>query len=137
MTKEERMLNGNLFKAILIFSLPLMLSNLLQVLFNMCDLAIVGKFGSSIALGAVGSTVMLISLYLGFVMGIGNGVNVFVGRYVGCKDFARVRKVVHSGFFVSIIFGILLSLIAISSSFFVLKLLGTKDELISDAQSIL
>lgn len=133
LTKEERMLNGNLFKGILIFSLPLMLSNLLQVLFNMCDLAIVGKFGSSIALGAVGSTVMLISLYLGFNMGIGNGVNVFVGRYVGCKDFARVKKVIHSGFFVSIVFGVLLSLIAILSSFFVLKLLGTKDELISDA----
>ena len=133
MTKEDRMLNGNLFKAILIFSLPLMLSNLLQVLFNMCDLAIVGKFGSSIALGAVGSTVMLISLYLGFVMGIGNGVNVFVGRYTGCNDLKKVKRIVHTGFYVSLFSGIILSLIAISSSYLVLKILGTKEELISDA----
>ncbi len=133
MTKEERMLKGNLFKAILIFSLPLMASNLLQVLFNMCDLAIVGKFGSSIALGAVGSTVMLISLYLGFVMGIGNGVNVFVGRYIGSNDLEKAKRIVHSGFFVSIISGIILSIIAISTSYLVLMLLGTKEELIADA----
>ncbi len=133
MTKEERMLKGNLFKAILIFSIPLMASNLLQVLFNMCDLAIVGKFGSSIALGAVGSTVMLISLYLGFVMGIGNGVNVFVARYVGFNDLDREKRIIHSGFFVSIITGLILAIIAISTSYLVLMLLGTKEELIKDA----
>ena len=133
MNKEEKMLNGNLFKSIFIFSLPLMLSNILQVLFNMTDIAVVGKFGSAIALGAVGSTVMLVSFYTSFVMGIGNGVNVFVARYLGQNNYQKVKKIIHTGFYVSIISGIILSGLSISLSFPMLKLLGTKDELINDA----
>ena len=133
LNKEEKMLNGNLFKTILLFSLPLMLSNILQVLFNMTDIAVVGKFGSSIALGAVGSTVMLVSFYTSFVMGIGNGVNVFVARYLGQNDYDKVKRIVHSGFYVSIVTGLVLSALSISLSFPMLKLLGTKDELINEA----
>lgn len=57
--------NGSLWKKIWIFSVPLMFSNVLQVIFNMADVAVVGKFAGSIALGAVGSTSILITLFIG------------------------------------------------------------------------
>lgn len=70
------MTRGNLWKQILVFSLPLMASNLLQVLFNMSDIAVVGQFAGSHALGSVGSTATLAALYSGFLIGMGAGVNV-------------------------------------------------------------
>ena len=62
---EVRMTDGSLWKNMLIFSAPLMLSQLLQVLFNMADVAIVGKYSSAEALGAVGSTTILVTLFTG------------------------------------------------------------------------
>lgn len=62
---------GRLAKQILAFSLPLMLSNVLQVLFNMSDIAVVGRFSGPIALGAVGSTATLVTLFTGFLIGLG------------------------------------------------------------------
>ena len=73
---------------ILLFSLPLMLSNVLQVLFHMADVAIVGRFSGTIALGAVGSTAMAVTLFVGFLIGTAGGVNALVARYIGAKDDA-------------------------------------------------
>ena len=60
---------GPLGKKILIFSVPLMLSNLLQVLFNMADIAVIGQFAGSLSLGAVGSTATLVTMFTGFLIG--------------------------------------------------------------------
>ena len=67
---EQDLTKGNLWKQIFVFSLPLMISNLLQVLFNMADIAVVGRFAGSIALGAVGSTTTLVTLFTGFLIGV-------------------------------------------------------------------
>ena len=69
------MTEGKLSKQILFFSLPLMISNLLQALFNMADIAVVGRFSGSVALGAVGSTVILVGVFTGILIGMGSGVN--------------------------------------------------------------
>ena len=61
---------GPLGKKILIFSVPLMLSNLLQVLFNMADIAVIGQFAGSLSLGAVGSTATLVTMFTGFLIGL-------------------------------------------------------------------
>ena len=68
---EIRMTDGSLWKNMFLFSIPLMLSQLLQVLFNMADVAVVGKFSSAEALGAVGSTAILVTLFTGFLIGMG------------------------------------------------------------------
>lgn len=86
--RKNKILNlteGSLFKKILIFSLPLMLSNVLQVLFNLSDLAVVGRFAGGKALGSVGSTVIYVTLFTGILIGIGSG-----GRR--SRRSARVRK---------------------------------------------
>jgi Na+-driven multidrug efflux pump len=86
-TKEVRhdLTQGPLGKQILLFSVPLMMSNLLQVLFNMADIAVVGRYAGSVALGAVGSTTTLVTLFTGLLIGLSGGINVVVAHYLGAK----------------------------------------------------
>ena len=70
------MTEGSLWKNMLLFSLPLVLTQVLEVLFNLSDVAIAGKFAGYRALGAVGSTTLLVSLFTGLLIGMGSGVNV-------------------------------------------------------------
>ena len=74
--------SGPLAKNILAFSIPLIFSNLLQVLFNMSDIAVVGRFAGSIPLGSVGSTTQIIFLFTGILIGLGAGINVIAAFYV-------------------------------------------------------
>ena len=67
---------GSLWKNIFIFSIPLILSNILQVLFNMSDIAVVGRFAGPLALGSVGSTTILVTMFTGFLIGLSGGINV-------------------------------------------------------------
>lgn len=89
MNAEKDLTKGPLWKQIILFSLPLMFSNILQALFNMSDIAVVGKFAGNTALGAVGSTTILVSLFTGFLIGLGNGVNVVVARFIGEKNHKK------------------------------------------------
>ena len=75
-TSAMDMTTGSIPLNILKFSIPLMLAQILEVLFNMSDVAVVGKFSSYEALGAVGSTSLLVTLFTGFLIGMGCGVNV-------------------------------------------------------------
>ena len=104
--KSKSMTEGPLAKQILLVSLPLALSNLLQILFNMSDVAVVGRFAGSTALGAVGSTSTFVTLFTGFLIGLSNGVNVLVARYYGARHPKDVSKTVHSAMVVSLLAGI-------------------------------
>ena len=79
------MTTGSIPVKILKFSIPLMLAQILEVLFNMSDVAVVGKFSSYEALGAVGSTSLLVTLFTGFLIGMGCGVNVRVAQQLGAE----------------------------------------------------
>ena len=124
---------GPLAKQILLVSLPLALSNLLQVLFNMSDVAVVGRFAGSTALGAVGSTSILVTLFTGFLIGLSNGINVLVARFYGARHTADVQKTVHSAAIVSLIAGVALLFVGLLGSPFMLRLLNTKDDLLPGA----
>ena len=127
------MTHGNLWKQMLIFSLPLMASNLLQVLFNMSDIAVVGQFAGSHALGSVGSTATLATLYSGFLIGMGAGVNVLTARFIGAREEENIRQSVHTASAVCLGLGVILMLLCFSLARPLLTLLGTKDELIDGA----
>ena len=86
------MTEGSLWKNMLLFSLPLMMTQVLEVLFNLSDVAIAGKFADYRALGAVGSTTLLVSLFTGLLIGMGSGVNVAVARGLGMGDRERRGK---------------------------------------------
>ena len=124
---------GPLFPSIVRFSLPLMLSNVLQVLFNMSDIAVVGRFAGAEALGAVGSTTILVSLFTGFMIGMGSGVNVTVARYLGAERHRDVSETVHTSALLLLITGVLLLALGFAFTPTLLMLLGTKDVLLGGA----
>lgn len=124
---------GSLRKNIFIFSLPLMCTNLLQVLFNMADVAVVGQFVGSHALGAVGSTSLLIALYTGFLIGVASGMNIIVALAVGAGKEKDIRETVHTSALIALLCGLVLLVIGISSAGLILELMKTKPELLKAA----
>lgn len=124
---------GPLGRQILVFSLPLVLSNLLQAVFNMTDIAVVGRFAGSQALGSVGSTTIFITLMTGFLIGLGGGVNVLVARFYGAEQPRDVEKSVHSALLVCLAVGVLLLAVGVAFSPALMRLLGTKPDLIDGA----
>lgn len=124
---------GSLWKNIFLFSFPLMLSQLLQVLFNMADVAVVGKFSSAEALGAVGSTTALVTLFTGFLIGMGSAVNVRVAHHLGAKDKESTASSIRTSFVICLIISCIIALLCLLSAKFILELLETKDDLIDGA----
>ena len=110
-----------------------MLSNVLQVLFHMADVAIVGRFSGTIALGAVGSTAMAVTLFVGFLIGTAGGVNSLVARYIGAKNDTELRRTVHSSALILFIIGVIFLLFGLFGSRWLLELLYTKEDLIDKA----
>ena len=127
------MRQGNLWKNMLLYSIPLMFTNLLQVFFNLADVAVVGKFAGPIPLGSVGSTSILITLTTGLFLGVAGGVNSMTGFFIGAEEKENERKCVHTGFIICLTTGIIVLLGGILLSRPVLELMGTKDELIEGA----
>lgn len=139
MVIEKKLTSGNLWKQILLFGIPLMASNLLQVLFNMSDIAVVGRFSESgsKAIGAVGSTTILVNLYTGILIGIGSGVNVIVAKFFGAGDKKNLKESVHTSAIISLFIGILLAVAGFFTANAFLRLLGTKADLIGGANTYL
>ena len=139
MTKQKTidMTEGSLPKNILFFSLPLMLTQMLEVLFNLSDVAIVGKYADYIALGAVGSTTLLVSLFTGILIGIGSGVNVRVAHRLGAQkadgDTSATARTIYTAFAVCGVIGIIVCLVCGIFARPMLEALNTKDELIDGA----
>ena len=93
------MTTGSLWKNILLFSLPLMGSQVLEVLFNLSDVAVVGRFADYMALGAVGSTTLLVTLFTGILIGMGAGVNVRVAHELGAGNKKGTEETIILLFF--------------------------------------
>ena len=130
---EIDMCNGSLWRKIFRFSVPLMFSNVLQVIFNISDVAVVGKFAGAIALGAVGSTSILVTLFTGIFQGLGGGVNVVTALHIGAGHEKAVRETVHTAAILCFLVGMFVTVAGIITSFPVLNALNTKPELIEDA----
>ena len=127
------MTQGSLFRNIFLFSLPLIFSQLLQVMFNMADVAVVGKFSSATALGSVGSTSILVTLYTGFLIGLGCGVNVCVAQHLGACQKQRVRESVHTALVLCTLAGFFIALVCFFGARVFLEMLNTKEDLLPGA----
>lgn len=130
---EMNLCEGSLFQKIAIFSIPLMCSNVLQVLFNMSDIAVVGKFAGSIALGSVGSTSILVTLFTGLLIGFAGGINALTALYIGSNSKKDLQETVHTAALLSMLLGLLLMVFGILFTPGILRLMNTKDELIDGA----
>ncbi len=131
--KTKNLTEGNLWSGILFFSIPLIASNLLQILFNISDIAVVGRFAGSIALGSVGSTTTLVTMFTAFVIGVGNGVNVIVAQAIGKGQQREVKRAVFTSFILSLVIGLLACALAEGTKAWVLTTLSTKEELYAGA----
>lgn len=108
---EMDMCSGSILGKILLFTLPLMCSSILQLLFNAADVIVVGRFAGDNSLAAVGSTSSLINLLTNFFMGLSVGANVLVARYFGAKHQKDLTETIHTAMTLSLYSGVLLTLI--------------------------
>ena len=121
------MLDGALLPSMLRFALPLMASSVLQLLFNASDIAVVGHFGSTHSLAAVGSTTTLISLLTNFFIGLSIGTNVLASRCLGAMNFKRLRRVAHTSIALGIVAGLFSATVGLCFSKRILTLMQTPE----------
>ena len=131
--RSIEMVTGSLWKNILFFSIPLMCSQLLEVMFNLSDVAVVGHFADYKALGAVGSTTLLVTLFTGFLIGMGSGVNVRIAHALGAKNHKNTVETIQTSLFLCTLIGLLIGAVCFFFSGGMLRLLNTKDDLIDQA----
>lgn len=131
--KTRLMTEGSIWKNILLFSVPLILGNLLQQLYNTADSIIVGNFVGSNALAAVGSSGSPIFLLIGFSQGIAVGAGVVVAQYLGAKDRKEAQEAVHTSLALAAILGLILTVGGILISRSLLMAMDTPAEVLEDA----
>jgi len=127
---EIDMCNGPLLGKIIMFSLPLMLSGILQLLFNAADMVVVGRWAGGEALAAVGSTGSLVNLIVNVFIGLSVGVNVLVARYYGSNQEKELSDTVHTAIMVSVITGVALIFIGVFLAPRILVLMGTPEDVL-------
>ena len=130
---EMDMCNGPLLGKILIFSMPLMLSGILQLLFNAADMIVVGRWVGSDALAAVGSTGSLVNLIVNVFIGLSVGTNVLVARYYGAGQEKELSETVHTAVTSAVICGVVLIFIGFFVSPFALELMGSPEEVLEQS----
>ncbi len=133
MRRDVDMLHAPLIPSVLEFSIPLMLSGLLQILFNVADMAVVGRFTGPIALAAVGSTGSLTALFTNLFMGFSVGTGVIVARAFGSGDRDAIEKSVHTSIAVSLLSGLIVFIIGIFGARAMLQLMDSPADVIDQA----
>lgn len=128
---ELDMCNGPILGKILVFAIPLMISGILQLLFNAADIIVVGRFTGSQALAAVGSTSALINLIINLFIGVSVGANVVVARNYGAKDYDGIHGAVHTSVLTAIWGGIILIFVGILLARPMLEMMGTPEDVIN------
>ena len=132
--RQKSFTDGPIFFKLTLFALPIMLTGLLQVLYNTADNIIVGSFsGDELALGAVGSTASLTNLLVNLLIGMATGASVVISQSFGAKDYTRLSKTVHTAMTFAMIGGLVFCGLGLLISEPVLSLMGTKPELLSRA----
>ena len=137
MKNNTLMTSGTIWKEILLFSIPLILGNLFQQLYNIVDSIIVGNVVGSSALAAVGASGAIIQLLVGFCIGASAGAGVVTSQYYGARDDEGVRKAVHTTIAISIAAGAILSIIGVLTAPLILEIMGTPEEVFDQASDYL
>lgn len=127
---EIDMCNGTIMDKLISFSLPLMLSSILQLMFNAVDIIVVGRFSGSQALAAVGSTTALISTFINLFIGISLGTNVLAARYYATGREREMSETVHTSIMLALISGITMAVAGVLFARGALELMGTPEDVI-------
>ena len=130
MRRSVDMISQPLLPAILRYSIPIMLTGTLQLLFNAADLVIVGQFCGSISVGAVGATSAVTNLLVNFFMGLSIGAGVDAAQSLGARDEKRVQEILHTAIPVALIGGLLLGIIGCLAAGPMLRMMETPDSIL-------
>ena len=131
------MTSGSIVKQVILFSLPLMLGNIFQMLYNTVDSIVVGNFVGKEALAAVGSTTMIINMLVFFFNGFSIGASVVIAQHFGARDMNRLHKAVETTMAVTFIFCALFTATGIIGVRPMLKMMSTPDDVFEDAATYL
>lgn len=129
------LIHGPIFKSLVIFAIPLLISNIFQQLYNTVDTMIVGQYLGDVSLAAIGSCAAIYDLLVGFALGIGNGLSIVTARSYGSKDETLLKKSVASSIVIGIIVSVVLTLIGLVFLRPLLNILNTPIEIIDEAYS--
>lgn len=135
MTKKQQacdLVNGPIIKVLLLFTLPILLGNLLQQLYNIVDTAVIGYFLGDNALASIGAAGPIYELLLGITMGFGNGFSVLIARYFGAQEELSFKKSISWSYFFSFVIAVLLTIIGLFGIKPLLTLLHTPTAIIDD-----
>ena len=130
---EIDMCNGTIMDKLISFSLPLMLSGILQLMFNAVDIIVVGRFSGSQALAAVGSTTALINVFTNLFIGISLGANVLAARFYAAGKDREMSDTVHTAVTLALVSGIVMAFVGLIFSRWTLELMGTPDDVIGQS----
>ena len=130
---EIDMCNGTIMDKLVSFSVPLMISGILQILFNAVDIIVVGRFSGSQALAAVGSTSALINMMINLFIGISLGANVLAARFYAADRKKEMSETVHTSIMLALISGILMVFVGLICARWSLELMDTPDDVIDQA----
>ena len=127
---EIDMCNGTIMDKLISFSIPLMLSGILQLMFNAVDIVVVGRFSGSQALAAVGSTTALINVFTNLFIGISLGANVLAARYYAAGKSKEMSETVHTAIALALVSGVVMAVIGVFFARGALEIMGTPDDVI-------
>ena len=137
MSREKKyeidMCNGSIMDKLISFALPLMLSGMLQLMFNAVDIVVVGRFSGSQSLAAVGATTALIYLFTNLFIGISLGANVLAARYYAAGKHEEMSETVHTAMMFALISGIIMIFVGLFFSRLALEIMGTPSDVIDQA----
>lgn len=132
-TGKNLMTEGNIWRKIIFFSIPMILGNLLQQMYNAVDSVIVGNYVGSNALAAVGSSTSIINLLIAFSMGASAGAGVVVSQFIGAGNKKGVKISVHTALAIAIILGMILTAAGIIFTPTILKWMRTPEEVMRES----
>ena len=128
--KHIDMTHGPLFKNIISYTIPIILTGFLQLLFNAADLIIVGQFCGSISVAAVGSTGSITNLIVNLFIGLSVGTGVVVAQALGANDYKKTHRAIHTAVPTALVGGVILTVIGVAFSETFLKWMDTPDEVL-------
>lgn len=127
------MCNGTIMDKLISFSLPLMLSGILQLMFNAVDIIVVGRFSGSVALAAVGSTTALINVFTNLFIGISLGANVLAARFFAAGKDKEMSETVHTAITLALVSGVIMAFVGLFFSRGALELMDTPEDVIGQS----
>lgn len=133
MNESTDLINGKIWKAILWFSIPMLVGNLFQQLYNTVDSYVVGNFVSSGALAAVGQSTPIINTLVGFFTGLATGAGVVIAQYFGGNHLNKMKKAIHTSIALTLILCVLFTILGIGLSKQILILIGSPGSVMAPA----